>query len=782
MISRKNLFLLLIMIIFITIPLSISAASIKYQIQLGVFKKEANANRYLQTLKEKGLSVQLVKKQNFFYLFTGDYSTKRKAEAEVLKLKKRGIEAIVKTKKVVSKPEVSAIVSKGSEINIKKIPAVNIVHFNEDTYIEGVLGSHMQFFYIDSHWNLTNNCYLNLNFSHSQLTTADATLTVLLNNSPIYSIRLNKEPSNKSVIKIPLPVNKLITGYNSIELKVYNRISDDPCTDDINYASWISFNKDSYIKLEYLNKKDSNNLSDFPYPYLDYNTILQNTRIIIPTEANVNQVESLMLLAAGLGQRYQNNMLDLKVYRYKPGLNFHKDNIIYLGSGKDLPAEYLKYLSKQEFETLKNNAILKEVTSPYNKDKKLLLILSDNSNALNMAVKALARDELVRQMATNTQVISTDLTLNNDSIGTSNKKTLKELGYADVLLQGLFTKEASFYIKIPTNKMLSKDAQINLKVRYSKVLDYERSLLTVYINNIPIGSTALIPENADDYLYSIRIPKEFFNNEYLSLKVVFNLHLKGFECGGRTENSAWAFISSDSYLYIPTRNKARLTLADYPAPFIDNGYFNNVLFVIPGNLTDADINNLVNIISYLGQQTSYNLKGVSFITPQEYNQSIGNNNLIIYGTPATNKIIQEINNKLYLKFNHQYNSFLSNNRLTLFPNNRALASLQLLSSDNNNTLVITGTSLESLDWASQYLYNNQLVNTLSGEAMVIDENGHIIANYAAEKADEQIVINENKEVIKNLKITDKTKQFIIFAIVVLVIVILSIFFIRRRNK
>lgn len=98
----------------------------------------------------------------------------------------------------------------------------------KDMKIEGVFGNNVFFFNIDKSWTV-DNAYLNLIFTESDLLDkTQSTLTAYINDFPVYSMKIGDKKKYKESIKINIPKDKLISGYNEVKIKVYSRISENP--------------------------------------------------------------------------------------------------------------------------------------------------------------------------------------------------------------------------------------------------------------------------------------------------------------------------------------------------------------------------------------------------------------------------------------------------------------------------------------------------------------------------------------------------------------------------
>ena len=77
--------------------------------------------------------------------------------------------------------------------------------FERDITIDGVIGSNSTFFEVNKNWDI-EEVLLHLNFSKSQILNGDvSSLTVLINNVPIKSIKLNAKTNYKNTLEVLVP-------------------------------------------------------------------------------------------------------------------------------------------------------------------------------------------------------------------------------------------------------------------------------------------------------------------------------------------------------------------------------------------------------------------------------------------------------------------------------------------------------------------------------------------------------------------------------------------------
>lgn len=607
---------------------------------------------------------------------------------------------------------------------------VKAYKFQDDVTINGVIGSTERFFNVSQNWDV-KDLKLNLVYTKSELLDVNySTITVFINGEPVSSKRLDGDRKYQDKWQVNIPKELVKSGYNSISIKAYKTISDKICRDDSNTANWLVIHKQSDIELNYSLKSNSNEIKD-------YNSIFTNigneeyvdTTFVLPDKYNSNELSSIMNLSLNMGQKLKadNFKLDVKL---KSNLKEYNNNIIYVGGTNDTSTDFLNLLSNDEKNQAKNKAVIKQVISPFNKDKRMILIISDNSKALENATKLICNNELLNELNSSSFIIDETKDVSEIKKDTKNKLTLNDLGYNDFLLKGPFSQETNFDVSIPKNKISTAGSILNLKFRYAKNLDFGRSLVTVYVNDRPISSKKLSLEKADNDNLEVNLPTDVLGKNYYKIKVVFNLELKDLMCVTRDTDNPWAYILDSSFIKFDFKDNNSLNFKSYPYPFIDNQQANDINVVVSKNLNSSDLSNIANIIGNMGRDAVYNTGNLNVLTDSEFLNTNKKGNLIVIGTPDDNSILKDINKDLYIKFDKNFSGFENNDKIKFLDDkySKQLSTIQLINSPyskSNSAIIVSSLDKNSLSSSVRYLSDNNLTRDLKGDAAVVNRDGGI---------------------------------------------------------
>ncbi len=763
-----------------------SKQNIYYVVQAGFYKNKAVLEENYNNLKTKGFPAYKFTVAGGTRLYVGNYKDIQTAKEVANKLQALGFETLIHTQESTTKPMAAStglptdIIS--TAIGAPKITAntqnmVKNIPLSEDATIKGIFGSHSIFFFVDENWKVKDNCFFELVFSQSEIKKyKNSTLTVLLNDIPIKSIILNDKADYKAIEKIRLPKEQIIKGYNFIKFSTYHRITEESCTDDLNPANWITFHSESYIHMEYEEIPDKIGISDYPYPYLKVSASEPvNCIIAVPDKANNSQITAAMIIAADFGRRVPYNNVDVKVVHYSDIKNIDENtNFIVIGSSANADDQIFEP-TRKELPDLKNRALIKEKASPNDTSKRILYLISDNDEMLLTAARSLTLDDLVLQMKTDTQFILKNNAENYESENQTDILTLKDLGYEDTILKGIFYQQAAYTIKLPRNHRLKEDSSIKIPLRYAGALDFDKSSVTVYLNNIPVTNKLLNKDRADKDEITVKIPKEFRDADSLELKLVFYLEPYDFDCKNWRYGDIWALISKDTSFNIPQEVIKDRFFQYYPDMFIKNGTFDDVVLVLPDKADQNYLTMAANITAFIGHSVS-RVGNLSVIKGTELETS--HNNIIVIGTPRDNAAIKNLNDKLYIKFDENFEKFEPSDKIYLLENySRGLSSLQLLASPFNgkkHLMVVTAAEEKNLMPAQIYLKDLAFNVKLSGDGLIIDSEGDIYSAYFVKP--KQAAQDESSKTSPKYETRLRDNpQFIIYLIFFLMIIIISVY-------
>lgn len=646
-----------------------------------------------------------------------------------------------------------ASINIGNAAPINDLDGEKFKQFNLGSEIafRGVFSSHSWFLNIDKWWDL-NKVEGNVFYNVTQLIDdkKEATLTVSINGIPFYSTRIIYKPEDQNITFV-IPKNLIREGGNQVKIEGYCRVSDKPCNDDNNYGNWVTLSSKSNMIARFTDKEPSNYISQFPYPFYKVNeSDNPNATIVISNEFSDGQLASGLMLSSYFGRVNSYGYYKGSLIKYSD-IGDNIKNIIYIGGSKNIPDNIRAVFKELDGQDYNNNVVIKMGVSPYNKpgeNNKIMAILSDKDELLAKGINFLMNKDLVDQGNSDTVIINKDLKTEVLSVEESGNITFKELGNSEIKVEGPFRRSARVGYLLPRNKVLTQGSKIKIYTRYSENLDFTKSLVTIYVNGTPIGSKKLQKEKANGDELELLIPMDVSKSTYVEVTITFDLELEGTYCEFRQEETPWALITGDSYLFAPNNDVDLYMFDTYPNPFIYNRRFNETELVIPENLASTDLTALGLTFSNMGKDVKYTDGTLQVVKGSDFKEVDKAKNLIIYGTPTNNSFIKSINDNLWFKYDSEFKGFLSNEKLSLInPYASNIAVYQFDVSPFNKEramLVITSPREDILRKSLVYLYSEKENAKISGDSIVVDDLGNI-KNFRFKKDIKKPVVTKVEE-------------------------------------
>ena len=653
--------------------------------------------------------------------------------------------------------------------------------FDKDIKMSGVVSSTDKFFYVEENWNVEDS-KVNLVLTKSELLDVDySTITVSVNDTPISSQKLDGNKEYKKEVSISIPKDLVKAGYNKVTIKAYKTMSDKICRDDANTANWVVIHKESNINVQYSYKDVKNILSEFDNIYLkEDNGLRLTTSILIPDNYSSTELSAGMIFSANFGKKKNNDNFTFDFTTYS-NLKNKEDNIIFIGKANDSPNEILNLYNDDEKKLLDESCIIKQVASPFSGNSKMLLLVSNDEQLLIKASKLMTSNDLIKNLNESTIIVDKNSDIkevvpdkNSDRI------YLKDLGYDSLTVKGPFNQEVILDVNIPKNKVVSEGSKVRFNIRYAENIDFDRSLMTVYLNDVPIGSKRLYLDKADDDVFEATIPSDLLGKSYYQVKVAFDLNIKDLECVTRDVDNPWVYVINTSYIQFSYEKNEQVSFDNYPHPFVLNDDFNNFKIIVPDTMTSNDLINLSKIVSLMGRETKYNNGDIEAIKASEFNKNDNKSNILVYGTPATNNILKDINNNLNLKFNNDFSGMESNDKIKFigeYPSQ--IASIQIVKSPYNSdfaAMVVSAIDDTDLNLATTYLSDLSLIQSLKGDTIVIDREGNVEDLYYNAKKKVDKIANEKNQTNKEGRV------FISIAVGVFICMAVVVGMIIRKHK
>lgn len=667
-------------------------------------------------------------------------------------------------------------------------PTVKHTSYTQDvsfpeTTLHGIFSSTEVFFEIPDYWE-AEYVYAEIQYDVSQLVQSIASsMTFSVNNVPIDSCRVSYKDGDAQVVYVEIPMELIKEDFNSLAVSAYARLYDEEgCIDDFSGANWLTISEDSYIRCGYEIKPHNYKIGYYPYPFM---STVEDTgkglAIVVSDQATNGEVAAAMNLMADLSTATgkENEILfGLLSDLQSMGAN----RTIIVSNYNNLPAEYKSLV--RETDQLDTAGVV-----TFTDDKAgnpLLLVVSNDDDCLTEAAYMLMDEDRADQEKSDVAIVkkgSADVAINSTAVSqmVAGNYTIADIIGSGMTFAGPFHQEQLIYLPFSEDYFLSDAGKVTLKFRYSDNLDFTRSLVTVYWGDIPVASKRLTADSAKGDELIFTMPADVVGTTAGSIKIAFDLEIQDLVCTPRQEQMPWAYVSEESILYLPASTGIVLTFDLKPSPFRTDGKFNDLMLVLSDNPTTEELNLYAQIIGMYGE--GVNPYGTFFVKrSSEFSSLDADYNIITVGTYAENKLLQNLNEKLYFPYESGGTRFASNEKLILSDTYAGdIAILQLLESpyaSNRGILAVTGIDQDTLSVVSDFMRIREKRYSLSKDCVLVDSEFDTKAyQFISTLAEEQ-----EPTIMGNLT---QNKQSLIFTIVatsVMLMLLIAVILVLIRIK
>lgn len=569
--------------------------------------------------------------------------------------------------------------------------------WGQDESMKGLFDQSTMYFQVGN-WKVSDGV-IELTLNLSQLLNTEVSyLTVSLNGQPIQTIPLSEAESPIWNISIPFSEDLLhYENTNSVTVEAYLRGQNtDACVDDSSFSSWMNLFGESRVVMNYVPLLPCQNIYQFYEKFISIEA-LSNRESLIATGSGAKEsvLTALAHMMTGFAQMAKGNheLIQSKIIQSEDELKKYSW-VIYADTYERLPDYLQSSMTAQQKKYAFSEAVVCLLDV---ENTKVLLVTGNSEDALQKAGNLLSNQNQIK-MLTNTQMkVSSKEDYLSEPVQPEEYLNLTSNG---VQIKGNFEQKASFSIEYPANRKMSDSAELSLDYRYSRNLDFQKSLLTVYINGIPIGSRTLSEEGADGSTELFSIPADLKVSGNFTVETVFELYPVEKWCELTAEEIPWAFIADTSMLKWTTVDHTEVFWEYYPFPFIKDGAFSNVTILLPEEWKESDFQTMSKILLTLGRWQKSN-HGNLEVRCTFLGEELNDKNIISIG---------DIYGNLWNSENYAMSAYGGNASLLISPYGDSLHAI----------LKVTGKNGTDMQKTTQWLGKAERLWELSGDVMWTD--------------------------------------------------------------
>lgn len=626
------------------------------------------------------------------------------------------------------------LLSAGAGRPVFAAPASGYVHeesFSTDHELTGLFASGYETFQIGEDWDI-KDAGLTLYYNATMLVREEISdFTVSLNGQPVYSAKVPLTAGETQKLEIPLPADCLQEGLNQLTVESYIRTNDeDPCKDDVSGASWMVLLKESFLSVSYQPREDCANVADV-YRKLTSIEALENDKagICLPAGASEAELTGAALALSGISGNAPLHYEKLQFNTVEQALP-EQQYLLYISAFDGLLPELASQLTQEQKEAAKTGAVLCFLKG--RNGQNVIVVTGSDAEAFLNACRLLGNQDSMLQ----TKAIWRKVSAGEDVTFRYDGQQSSQLTQTGSYVRGPFRQTAPFYIQTSADRKVAAGSSVTLKFRYAENLDFNRSLVTVYAGDVPLGSKKLTKEAAGGDTYTVSIPDNLEIAGNFTLNVSFDLELPDMECTLRRQDMPWAYVTKESTIDLRTEGIPYLLFDYFPSPFVSDGHLNQVAVILPMQETENDLAVFADLMLALGRYQKENTGELRVCRANNIGD-LTRANVVSIGRLENNPIVQQINNQLYFQFSPKGTTIRPNEKMQLEPNYGAtLGTAQLLyspySPEKYALLIISGVTDEGMLQASEYLGNVEKNWLLYGDGYVADREAVYCYRFGAD--------------------------------------------------
>lgn len=600
--------------------------------------------------------------------------------------------------------------------------------FSYDRVFDGIYGEESVYYEIPGYWKVEQaKAVIHVELS-PMLIDIPATLTFQVNGTPVSSVELDYAKGGEQTFVIPLKAEQLPEGSNRFSVTGFAQIFDEEgCLDEFSGANWVILKEDSCVQVKYRMQEPSYRISEYPYPLISSaNANGEDVAVVIMDGGSAGELTAAAWVRAGLSQHVEGE--DRIVTEGWLEYQKNPSSAVLISSYGESPDEVRDLLRRngvKETDLEEQGAIFVRETE---EGLAQVWIISKNEECLAEAARLLMDESRLSQEKEAVALVplgsSAEL---REKSGEENGEILLSDwldGGSGLEFRGSFRQEQTVYPADGIRYVLSAEDSMTWKFRYSDNLDFDRSLLTVYINGIPVASKKLEKEKADGDELTMGIPEDLNGEKLETITFAFDLEIEDLYCTVRLDEMPWGFVSGDSRLSLLGEQSTFYSFDIMPWPFVKGGNSDGILFVLPEKPGREDLELFGQLASYLGESMKP-YGEMRAVTGGEFKQEdAAGANLIFTGSIEDQPLLSEVREGLPFSVDLEAKKLLGNSSFAFSDSYaRTTGVMELIPSPYNQEkvlLVATAADRTGISSLAEYLSDLSGRQALEGDAVLVD--------------------------------------------------------------
>jgi hypothetical protein len=295
-------------------------------------------------------------------------------------------------------------------------------------------------------------------------------------------------------------------------------------------------------------------------------------------------------------------------------------------------------------------ALIKIINSPWNPVRSVLALTAENTAGIQLAGQVFADNATFRTLKGSAQVVK-DLVpkvASDQPPAWSNQvTTFKELGEGDHTISSTGATDDFYFFRYPPGWLIKKGAQLTLNVAFSPSMNPEESYVSVFVNNVPIGSLRT-GKDATDHQVTMNLPLEVLNSgsegssQGILIRVAVANFLSTTNCVADHPDAAWTTILNTSYFSIDNAYMSVPDLQTFPYPFVSDKINAPTTIVLPAEPTSVELAKGLEMAATLGRYAPADFELRTVTSSEALQNTQGKANLIIMGSRDRQPLVDQL--------------------------------------------------------------------------------------------------------------------------------------------
>ncbi|HEY57280.1 MAG TPA: cellulose biosynthesis cyclic di-GMP-binding regulatory protein BcsB [Anaerolineae bacterium] len=479
------------------------------------------------------------------------------------------------------------------------------VGYREPLALRGMYGTVRVWIPFRTDWAFSSPAELSLTYRASSLLRPRSTLTVIANGLEVASISLEADETWHTV-QIPIPANWLGRKGLSLRFQGYLRVTDEVCEETNNPAQWVEIAPSTALTITPALREPKPDLGQ-----LALDLVVQGAEeyapapplvFVLPDEPTDTELTTAGWLAARLAQaaNTQPAFQVILASAFDPQ-NVPDAQVIFVGpperlpwlqeNGARLPAPWKGsgFVDAAGQVAPAGHGVIQLLMAPWNAARYVLVVSGATQEGVRRAGEVFARSRTFAALQGTFQFVgdplpevapvpppwSTDMT------------TFAQLGETDRKVKGTGVHNEYFYFYRPPGWVWDKGSQLILRYQTSPALTSRESYITVYINDVPVGSVRTGPD-FDQHEMAFDLPVARLNRDLqgrvpsrLIVRMEVGNYLREQDCEVVHPDAAWTILQADTTFYVPHVYDSLPDLQAFPYPFVRTDAIEPTLLILP---------------------------------------------------------------------------------------------------------------------------------------------------------------------------------------------------------